>query len=317
MSPQAARGARRPVRDQPGLRRAVPLRQPGGRRPDHAGEVAPSTTGGAGSRSTRSCSASSRTRAPAPRTSARATSRCSTASRPPTCPRSPATRSLRVIKATSIGYQGISLNIGNKNGIGKPFENVGTPLASRQLLRQAFELSLDRRVINRVVFGGTVLPGCQPVPPHEPVLRPHDPVSGPQRRAGARSSSSAPGCDTPVRVRLMIGTDQVAARLGQVIQSMAAEAGFQVTLAADGVRDRARPGRIRATTTRSRSAGPGASTRTATSTSSSTRRARSTTSAGRRRAWTCCSTTRARRRRCARGRRCTGRRSGSCARSCR
>ena len=39
-------------------------------------------------------------------------------------------RSLRVLKATSIGYQGISINIGNKNGIGKPFENVGTPLAS-------------------------------------------------------------------------------------------------------------------------------------------------------------------------------------------
>ena len=35
-------------------------------------------------------------------------------------------------------------------------------------LRQAFELSLDRKVINRVVFGGTVLPGCLPVPPASP-----------------------------------------------------------------------------------------------------------------------------------------------------
>jgi peptide/nickel transport system substrate-binding protein len=35
---------------------------------------------------------------------------------------------------------------------------------------------------------------------------------------------------TPVHVRLMIGTDQVAARLGQVIQSMARDAGFQVDL---------------------------------------------------------------------------------------
>lgn len=136
---------------------------------------------------------------------------------------------LRVIKATSIGYQGISLNIGNKNGIGRPFENVGTPLASRQLLRQAFELSLDRRVINRVVFGGTVLPGCQPVPPQSPYY--DRTIRCPARSVSrARTLIQRTGVATPVRVRLMIGTDQVAARLGQVVQSMAEEAGFAVTL---------------------------------------------------------------------------------------
>ena len=139
-------------------------------------------------------------------------------------------RNLRVIKATSIGYQGISFNIGNKNGLGKPFENVGTPLASRQLLRQAFELSIDRRVINRVVFGGTVLPGCLPVPPTSPYY--DRTIRCPARNvAQARSIIQRTGVDTPVRVRLMIGTDQVQARLGQVIQSMAQEAGFAVTLA--------------------------------------------------------------------------------------
>ena len=135
-----------------------------------------------------------------------------------------------MIKATSIGYQGISFNIGNKNGLGKPFENVGTPLASRQLLRQAFELSLDRRVINRVVFGGTVLPGCLPVPPTSPYF--DRSIRCPARNvAQARSIIQRTGVDTPVRVRLTIGTDQVQARLGQVIQSMAQEAGFAVTLA--------------------------------------------------------------------------------------
>jgi peptide/nickel transport system substrate-binding protein len=138
-------------------------------------------------------------------------------------------RSLRVLKATSIGYQGISINIGNKNGLGKPFENVGTPLASRRALRQAFELSLDRKVINRVVFGGTVLPGCLPVPPSSPY---HDAkIKCPGRSlARARSLIRSSGMATPVRVRLTIGTNQVQARLGQVIQSMAREAGFQVDL---------------------------------------------------------------------------------------
>ncbi len=138
-------------------------------------------------------------------------------------------RTLHVIKATSIGYQGISINIGNKNGLGKPFENVGTPIASKQLLRQAFELSLDRKVINRVVFGGTVLPGCLPVPPASPYY--DRSIKCPARNvARARDLIRQAGAQTPVRVELMTGTDQVAARLGQVIQSMAGEAGFEVTL---------------------------------------------------------------------------------------
>jgi len=138
-------------------------------------------------------------------------------------------RSLHVLKATTIGYQGISINVGNKNGIGKAFENVGTPLASKQLVRQAFEFALDRKVINRVVFGGTVLPGCLPVPPSSPYYDPS--IKCPARNvARARQLISQSGVQTPVKVRLMIGTDQVAARLGQTIQAMEEEAGIQVEL---------------------------------------------------------------------------------------
>lgn len=138
-------------------------------------------------------------------------------------------RSLGVLKATSIGYQGISINVGNKNGIGKPFENVGTALASKQFVRQAFELSLDRKVINRVVFGGTTVPGCLPVPPGSPYYDRSIKCPG-RDLARARQLISRSGVETPVRMRLMIGTDQVAARLGQVVQSMAGEAGFRVEL---------------------------------------------------------------------------------------
>ena len=86
-------------------------------------------------------------------------------------------------------------------------------------------------MINRVVFGGMrLLPGCLPVPPTSPYFRRG--IRCPARNvAQARSIIQRTGVDTPVRVRLTIGTDQVQARLGQVIQSMAQEAGFTVTLA--------------------------------------------------------------------------------------
>jgi peptide/nickel transport system substrate-binding protein len=84
-------------------------------------------------------------------------------------------------------------------------------------------------VINRVVFGGTVLPGCLPVPPASPYYDATIKCPG-RNLTKARALIRSTGMSTPIRIRLMIGTDQVAARLGQVIQSLAREAGFQVDL---------------------------------------------------------------------------------------
>src|SRR5215218_4853567 len=60
-------------------------------------------------------------------------------------------KSLRIIKSTSIGYQGITINIGNKNGLGKAYSNVGTDIARSAGLRRAFSLALDRNLINKLV----------------------------------------------------------------------------------------------------------------------------------------------------------------------
>src|SRR5262249_40178143 len=76
--------------------------------------------------------------------------------------------SLRAIKAVGLGYQGITINIGNKSGVNKLYENVGTPLARSTDLRRAFALALDRNLLNRVVYGGTQQPGCFPWPPQSP-----------------------------------------------------------------------------------------------------------------------------------------------------
>src|SRR5215216_692544 len=51
---------------------------------------------------------------------------------------------LQLVDRTSLGYQGITINVGNKNGLGEKYENVGTPLAKSKELRQAFSLALDR-----------------------------------------------------------------------------------------------------------------------------------------------------------------------------
>jgi peptide/nickel transport system substrate-binding protein len=144
-----------------------------------------------------------------------------------------ADKSLRLFKSTSIGYQGITINIGNSHGLGKlPYTNTGTPIAKSPDLREAFELALDRKVINKVVFGGTVNPDCFPVAPGTPwyAATKGIPCKLTADVAGAKAAFKRSGFTAPVTVHLMLGTDPVAARLGQVIQAMEKPVGFNVVL---------------------------------------------------------------------------------------
>lgn len=138
--------------------------------------------------------------------------------------------SVTLISQDSLGYQGISINIGNVNGIGEPVGQVDTPLGQHPELREAFELSLDREVINKVVFDGKYTPGCTPLPPASPY---HDESIECSKRDVERAKElvADTGVSTPVPVSLVVNTSPESLRLGQVIQSQAKEAGFDVTVA--------------------------------------------------------------------------------------
>jgi peptide/nickel transport system substrate-binding protein len=141
--------------------------------------------------------------------------------------------SLRLIKSTSIGYQGITVNIGNSRGLGKlPYTTMGTAIAKSADLREAFELALDRKVINNVVFNGTVIPDCFPVAQSTPwyAATKGIPCNLTANVAGAKAAFAKSGAAPGVTVHLMLGTDPVAARLGQVIQSLEKPIGFNIVL---------------------------------------------------------------------------------------
>jgi peptide/nickel transport system substrate-binding protein len=138
--------------------------------------------------------------------------------------------SLSLIKAVTIGYQGLTLNIGNKTGLRHPYANVGTPLAKHSGLRRAFELSLDRGTINRVVFNNLNLPDCSPISPVLKAWRDPSFKCPKHNLALAKRLVKASGEKTPISVNLMLGTDSVNAKLGAVIQSEAGKAGFKVNL---------------------------------------------------------------------------------------
>ncbi|MGY8711684.1 ABC transporter substrate-binding protein [Bradyrhizobium sp. 18BD] len=121
--------------------------------------------------------------------------------------------------APELGYQGLTINIGNDKAKG--------PLSQSAKVRQALSLSLDREAINQVVFNGEFTPGNQWVSPTHPYYQKSFPIQG-RDIAKAKALLKEAGVSLPVTVDYMVpkGTEYEA--VAQVVQSMAAEAGFDI-----------------------------------------------------------------------------------------
>ena len=103
-----------------------------------------------------------------------------------------------------------------------------TPLGKNPSLRQALELSLDRNVVNRVAFNGEFLADNQMIPPSSPFYAKGFPAPA-RDVAKAKALIAAAGL-TKVPVELTYENAPADARVAQIIQSMAAEAGFEIKL---------------------------------------------------------------------------------------
>lgn len=131
-------------------------------------------------------------------------------------------RNLRVVSTPGIGYQGAMLNHNHGDASNNPF-------GKDKRVRQALSLALDRDVINQVVFEGTHPPTNQPFPSASPYFVKE--IEVPKRDvAKARALLREAGVTTPLRLDMMVTNNPVDAQLGQVIQAMAAEAGFDLQL---------------------------------------------------------------------------------------
>jgi peptide/nickel transport system substrate-binding protein len=136
---------------------------------------------------------------------------------------------LKVIQSRALGWNGIRINTGNKNGWGNlPYTNVGTPLARSAKLRQAFEEAIDRATLVRVVYGGTQLPGCTPISPESPWFDPTLKCT-PYNPEQAKRLVAASGIPNPT-VHLQTSSSPDALNLAQFIQAQEAAVGINVVL---------------------------------------------------------------------------------------
>jgi peptide/nickel transport system substrate-binding protein len=129
---------------------------------------------------------------------------------------------LKLAIGDGLGYNGINFNLNN----GPP---ANTTIGQNALVRQAFELSIDRTALIQVVYNGMFTPTAQANPPSSPFYVPS--VQPPPRDvAKARALLQQAGVAMPVPVVLTTTNNPDIQQAAEVIQSMAREAGFDMTL---------------------------------------------------------------------------------------
>ena len=130
---------------------------------------------------------------------------------------------LRLLSAPAIAYQVLLFNLGNSAMSENPF---GRDVR----VREAFEKSIDRTVLNQVVLEGLMIPSNQTEAPGTAYWNPALPVP-PRDVAGAKALLKAAGVER-VPVTLVVGNAPIPLQTAEIIQSMAAEAGFDVKITA-------------------------------------------------------------------------------------
>jgi peptide/nickel transport system substrate-binding protein len=129
---------------------------------------------------------------------------------------------LRLASALELGYQGLTVNVGN----GPKSKN---PLGSNPKVRQALSYALDRQALTQVVFNGEFVPGNQWVNPEHPYYQKE--FSVPKRDvAKAKALLKEAGVTGRIPVDLMVPNNPETRQVAEVIQAMAAEVGFDLKI---------------------------------------------------------------------------------------
>jgi peptide/nickel transport system substrate-binding protein len=128
---------------------------------------------------------------------------------------------LKLSTALSLGYLAITINVGSDKSKG--------PLSQSAKVRQALDLAIDREAINQVVYNGEFVPGNQWINPEHPYYQKAYPVRA-RDIDKAKALLKEAGVTGPIPVDFLLPKNVESETVVQVIQSMAAEAGFDIKL---------------------------------------------------------------------------------------
>jgi len=130
--------------------------------------------------------------------------------------------SVQLKNVAGLGWARVVFNVGNG-------ERAKGPFGTDKRVREAFELAIDRNVINDVVGNGIFTPARQPFSPASPY---NDAKKFPvptRDVAKARALLKQAGYQR-VKMELVFGNTTATAAIAEMIQAMVSEAGFDLSL---------------------------------------------------------------------------------------
>ncbi|WP_026556447.1 ABC transporter substrate-binding protein [Arthrobacter sp. 35W] len=135
-----------------------------------------------------------------------------------------------VLQVGSLGYQGLTVNVGNVNGTGKPVGTIDTPLAQQAAVRKALSMAVDRKALVNTVFNNWYQPACSPIPPSSHFASELSNACPEYDPAAAKKLLADAGVPVPYPIQMKVSNSPDALRYAQALQAAIADGGFALTV---------------------------------------------------------------------------------------
>jgi peptide/nickel transport system substrate-binding protein len=139
-------------------------------------------------------------------------------------------RGIGLLQTGSLGYQAMTLNLGNVDGAGTDPGKIDTPLASDARVRLALAYAIDRNGLVNSVFNNWYEPACSPISPDSPYATEESNACLPYDPAKSRQLLAEAGVPVPFPISVKVTNVAESLRLAQALQAAVAPAGFALTI---------------------------------------------------------------------------------------
>lgn len=135
-----------------------------------------------------------------------------------------------ILQTGSLGYQGVTFNIGNTNGTGKPPGKINTPVASKRKVRSAFSHAVDRKALVDSVFNNWFEPACSPIAPSTQFATKSSNACPKYDPATSRRLLREAGVKLPLKITMQVTNTPDTVRLAQALQAAVRDGGFDLKI---------------------------------------------------------------------------------------
>ena len=142
------------------------------------------------------------------------------------------TQGMTVLSSPSLGYQGLTFNVGNVDGVGTPAKPRNTPWSKDARVREALQYAIDRKALVQTVFNGFYHAACSPISPSSEFASDASNACPEYSVDKAKQLLKEAGVTTPLEIPILASNNSDTLRLVQAIQAMVAQAGINLKIEA-------------------------------------------------------------------------------------